>query len=714
MNADKDNLKSNDEAGLLKGFLEESDEMLAEIETTTQRLEDEPSNLDLVHEIFRVAHSLKGNSSFFNFINVKRFCHTFESFLSLIRDRTLEIDDGIVLQILDGVDHMKSIFVRLAGGGGADVILLASEEEYLGSIGRMLEPGAEEGGLAPLKQELTSFFEKARREYGMEEDAPMMEIYEIIARHAPTLLGKPKGARAAPISRWLSGKLDITREYGELKRIMDEARDGRLTQGGAFITALETLIAKHWNGAQGDRARELEVVRSEFETFYQDEIGLDEVLVQSLHLMLQKYQKRLTEIKPEESVGPGSVGGPQMERKTGFVRVEESLLDVFLENVGELITLSELFNYLQRKVEDREFDGLAENFKHTNHSFRELSQKLQESLYEIRKAPVEGAIAKLPRILRNICRETGKQVRLSTSGGDTEVDKSMLEKLESMLVHMVINSADHGIETPEEREAAGKQKEGKIDIKISSDGLNLNMEVSDDGRGVSLENIRHLAVQRKVVLEEVASRLSDKETLGLILRPGFSTRDQVTERSGRGVGLDVVSARVKEMGGSLALANMPGEGFKVSLRTPLAYVSRIKMGLSMMVGSNVFLVPAEHVRESFRAEPGEVTVVEDRSEVVRRMGKLYPVVRLHKLFGMKSARENVVDAILVLVETGGQSACLMVDEMVGQRQIVYKQLTVHTTEPSAFEGVSILDGTRMALILSVDGIIRQFQNISGK
>ncbi|MDH5678207.1 MAG: chemotaxis protein CheA, partial [Nitrospinota bacterium] len=710
MTSDKEHENSSTETGLFRSFLEEADEMLAEIETTTQRLENEPSNLELVDEIFRVAHSLKGNSSFFNFINVKKFCHTFESFLSLIRERTLEIDDDIVKRILEGVDLMKSIFIRLTDGNAEDVTLLPNEETYLQAIGDMLESTTQLGQMGPLQEELTTFFDKARREDGMEEDSPIKEVYDIINRHAPVLVGKTSGARAAPGSRWLSGKLDIAREYGELKNTLKEAREGTQTQGGAFFSALEKLIAKHWEAAQGDMARELENVRSEFETFYQDEIGMDEIIVQDLESMLAEYQKKLTEIKVETS-WPKAPGGERLERKISHVRVDESVLDIFLENVGELITLSELFNYLQRRVEERNYEGLLENFRHTNNSFRDLSQKLQESLYEIRKAPVEGALARLPRILRNVCRETGKEVRLSTSGGATEVDKSMLEKLETMLVHMVINSADHGIETPEERKAVGKQVEGKIDIKISSDGLNLNVEVSDDGRGVALDQVRQTAVQRKVVLEDVAARLSDKETLGLILRPGFSTRHQVTERSGRGVGLDVVTARVREMGGSLSLANMPGEGFKVTLSTPLAYVARIKLGLSMKVGSNVFLVPAEHVRESFRAAPEEVTFVEDRGEVVRRMGQLYPVVRLHKLFKRKARHENVADAILVLVESGGQSVCLMVDEMLGQRQIVYKRLTVHTTEPSAFEGVSILDGTRMALILSVDGVIRQFQNI---
>jgi two-component system chemotaxis sensor kinase CheA len=701
---------SADEAGLLAGFLREADDMLAEAEAACRRLEEEPSNLDLIHEIFRVVHSLKGNSSFFNFVNVKRFLHTLESFLSLIRERSLDVNEGVVRQILDGADHIKSIFNRLADNRGADVTLLTAEEAYLEEIGRTIGQGQGDEWTAQLRGDLAAFFEKTRREEGMDEDSPVKEIYDIIARSAPALIGKAKEAKAAPSSRWLSGKLDVTREYGEVKNLLAEAKAGRQTQGGLFFAALERLIARHWNAAQGDRARELEAVKGEFETFYQDEIGLDEVLTLGLIAIIAGYEKRLTEIKPEAALdAPGAAARAKLERRQSFTRIDESLLDVFLDNVGELITMGELLNFLQRKLEERDYKGLAESFKHTNQSFRELSQKLQESLYEIRKAPVEGSLAKLPRIVRGVCRETGKLARISTSGGETEVDKSMLEKLETMLVHMVINSADHGLEKPEERLAVGKGKEGKIDIKISSGGLNLLMEVSDDGRGVSLDKVRKTAVARGLISPADAERLSDKEALGLILRPGFSTREKVTDRSGRGVGLDVVASRVREMGGSLSLANMPGEGFKISLTTPLAYVSRIKMGLSMLVGRNIFLTPAEHVRESFRAAPGEVTFVEDRSEVVRRWGRIYPVVRLHKLFNLPAARMEVSEAILVLVETGGHAVCLMVDEMLGQRQIVYKQLTVKTMEPSAFEGVSILDGTRMALILNVDGIIKQFQ-----
>ncbi|MDH4184131.1 MAG: Hpt domain-containing protein, partial [Nitrospinota bacterium] len=394
------------EAGLLKGFLDEADEMLAEMEIATRRMEEEPSNLDLVHEIFRVVHSLKGNSSFFNFINVKKFCHKFESFLSLIRERSLDIDEDIVHQIMDGADLLKLIFNRLADGKGDDVTLSPNEESYLAGIERLIGAGLDEDAMGPLRGELTAFFEKARRDYGMEEDSPVKEIFDLITRYAPALLGKGKGAKTAPTSRWLSGKLDITREYGELKNLMDEALAGNLREGGGFFAALEKLIVKHWEAAQGDRARELEGVRMEFETFYQDEIGMDEVLTHGLSSLLEAYEKKLTQIKPEEAAGGGGRQG--LERKQSFVRVDESLLDVFLENMGELITLGELFNFLQRKLEERDYKGLTESFKHTNHSFRDLSQKMQESLYEIRKSPVEGALGKLPRIVRNICRETGK------------------------------------------------------------------------------------------------------------------------------------------------------------------------------------------------------------------------------------------------------------------------------------------------------------------
>lgn len=713
---DKHKDEKTSELELFNGFLEESDEMLDEIEENSRRLESEPSNRNAIHAIFRAVHSLKGNSSFFDFEYVQNFCHTFENFLDLMRDKKIEAGRENTHIILEGADHLKSIFNRLHASGGRDVPLTGAEQDFLGRIEELAGPITEEEKLEKLRKELLKYFD--RHKEAMEEPgSPVREIFQLMNKHAEFIVEDRRKHRMNGGTVWKHGDIDVTREYTDMRGMMEDALKGVSDQNAmsVFMNAIDSLIGKHSKEGQADIAAELENLKNDFEIFYQEEIGVDDILAETVIQVLDEYAKNLKEIKPEAEK-PAAVAeegasveqGPEAGRRTSFVRVEEALLDVFIDHVGELITLSELFNYLQHRLESGELGGLALNFKNTNQTFRELSHQLQRSLYEIRKVPIEGALGKLPRLVRNIARETNKKIRINASGGETEIDKSLLEKIETVLVHLVRNSAGHGIESQERRAAAGKDAEGTINIKVTSDKLDLSITVSDDGAGVNLDRVRKVAVERGLLGEEAAARLGDREVVDLILRPGFSTAETVTETSGRGVGMDVLAASVHDMGGSLSLENRPGKGLKISIKMPQTYTTRIKLGLTLAVGSSAFLIPAENVRESFKARRDDVSLVEGRGEVVQRWGSIYPVIRLSELFNIEPRYEKVWDAICVLVESRDSTMCLVVDEMIGQRQIVYKQLTVKTREPNAFEGVSILDGTRMALILSVDGIVKQF------
>ncbi|VAX23342.1 Signal transduction histidine kinase CheA [hydrothermal vent metagenome] len=699
---------------LFDGFLEECDEMLGLIETESAGLEFNHGELSRIDSIFRGVHTLKGNSSFFNFENVKTFCHTFENFLDLVREKKIEVDNDIVKFILEGSDHLKSIFNRLQAASGIDVVLNDEENGYLDRINKLAGPTSEEEKREALRKELLSYFDKTRELEGEEayESSPIKEVYELINKYAPALVENKRKQEITGGSKWMRGDLDVTREYLSLKSIVENPDEDSASQ---FLSAVDSLIQKHTGAGDTDIVGELTALKDDFEMFYQDEIGIDEMLAESISAALVIYAEKLKEIpeeiKKEPFAGERGVSAPEERgerRRANFVRVEESLLDVFIDNVGELITLNELFDYLQKKVESNDLKGLAVNFRHTNQSFRELSQQLQKSLYEIRKAPVERALAKLPRLVRNIARASNKSIKLTSEGGETEVDKSMLDKIESFLVHLVRNSADHGIETIQERVAGGKKPEGEIRISVYSDKLSLFFEVADNGRGVDVESVRKVAVSRGFVSEEGASKFGEREALDLLLRPGFSTADKITETSGRGVGMDVLAASVHEMGGFIKLTNFPGEGLKINISIPLAYTTRVKLGLTLVVGSGIFLIPAENVRESFKAGENDVTLVEGRGEAVKRWERIYPVVRLHNLFGVKPIYKNIWDSICVLAESRGQTVCLIVDKILGQRQIVYKQLTVQTREPTVFDGVSILDESRMALILSVDGIVKQY------
>lgn len=703
--------------GLFNDFLEESEEMVVMVETASTQLESNPADLEPIHEIFRGVHSLKGMGSFFNLTNLKEFSHDFESFLGLVRDKQIEVNHDLIHFILEGADHLKAIFHRMRAAR-TDVGLTPPEEGYLEKIEEKVSGGSEKGKYDRLRIELLKYFNKARDDGAFEDETPAREVHDIIARVVPDLVVDRRKVVVSSGSRWLRGEMEVTREYNDIKTIIDECMAGGKPEDAhkVFTANLDSLIERHTGVNDVEVEKILRDIKENFDIFYQDEIGIDDMLASVVSNSLNDYAALLAEIKPapkvekaDSSAPAGADGGKAPAVKAKTVRVRETLLDEFMDQMGELITINELFNILQRRLETNQTDGLSTDMKNANQAFSELSNLMQKSLYEVRKAPLERALSKLPSIVRGIAKNTGKEIRLLTAGGDTEVDKSLLEKIEMILIHCVRNSSDHGIETTDDRKKAGKPSEGRISIDVSSDKGSLFMRISDDGRGVDVAAVKGKAVEKGIMSQDAAARLPDADALNILLRPGFSTAEQVTETSGRGVGLDVLQANVSGMGGSFRLTNDPGKGLAIDISLPLAYTTSIKLGLMLGIGGKAFLIPVESVRETFKAAKGEVTTVEGKGEVISRWGMLYPAVRLSQMFGIRPRSGNIWDGVCVLAESKGTRVCLVVDEMLGQRQIVYKQLTVATRQPTAFDGVSILDGRRMALILSVEGVIKQFQ-----
>ncbi|MBF0169492.1 MAG: chemotaxis protein CheA [Nitrospinae bacterium] len=705
---------------LYQEFLEESEEMISEMEQFSISLESNPNDMEAIHGIFRCAHSIKGNSAFFGLTQVQTFCHQFESFLDLVRERTIAVDRDLVHFILDGADFLKAITGRLRVEG-MGVAIRDDEQAYFEQLQSKTVVHSDESKMEVLRGELISYFARMREEGLLEEtDHPVKELYELINRYAPDLVREQKKGASVGGVRWIFDTLDVTEEYADLRAVVEEAKSGAFVDNPfeRIMNAVNGLLSKHLSAELEDPVEGLQEFKDDFEMFYQDEIGIDEMMVISIEEALQVYaDSGLSEVQPQKAPPPvarveegkSATTGGESAVKTKTVRINESLLDELIDHVGELITINELFNIIQRKLEQKQTEGLTTDLKNTNQAFGELSTQLQHVLYQIRKAPFERAYSKLPSIVRGIAKNSGKEISLSATGGDTEVDKSLLDKIETMLVHCVRNSCDHGIETPDERMEKGKPAEGRISISAIARDNQVLLVVEDDGRGADPTRICDKAVEKGLVSREACGMMAEREVLELMLLPGFSTAAQITETSGRGVGMDVLLSSVKEMGGSLSLSNKRTGGLKIEIRLPLAYTTRIKLGLTLALGKSVFLVAAEQVRESFRVKREDVSTVEGKGEVVRRWGNIYPVIRLSRLFDIPPRFPDITEAICLLVESKGTVACLVVDELIGQRQIVYKQLNLRTKEPSAFDGVSILDGRNMALILSIDGVVQQFQ-----
>jgi two-component system chemotaxis sensor kinase CheA len=377
--------------------------------------------------------------------------------------------------------------------------------------------------------------------------------------------------------------------------------------------------------------------------------------------------------------------------------------------VGELIITGEVFAYLQIKLaQDPEVRQVAQEFKNANLSFGELSSNLQKSLMEVRRVPLKSVLQKLHRIVRDTSAALGKKIDFEIEGEDVQIDKSLLEGLESPLVHMVRNSVDHGVEPPDDRVAAGKPETGHILIRAAATEEQFSLAIIDDGNGLDLDAIKNKAISRGILTEEGARNMPDKDAFRLIFNAGLSTAKVVTDVSGRGVGMDVVLSNITKMNGNIVVDSKLHQGSTFTILLPMTVTLTVIDGLVARIGDQYYIIPLSDVRESVKPGADQVHNIKGSQEVLNVRGELHPIVRLNQILGIYSDKviENVTEATAVLVQgKRGKSAAFLVDELIGQQSVVVKDLGKEFQNIRCLAGGSILGDSRVGLVLSVQGVL---------
>ncbi|MBI3581315.1 MAG: chemotaxis protein CheW, partial [Nitrospinae bacterium] len=543
----------------------------------------------------------------------------------------------------------------------------------------------------------------------------MGEFLSVIASTAPNLISdRRQSAAGAPV---FFGDVDVSREYYAVTGVLADVKAGRL-KGGHYATAsngLEFLIAKHSESGQTEPTELLRTLRDDLEMLYQDETGFDQVLADMAREVMDKYASMLSAKRGSEAARPPSGASelhvPGRVAPQKMISIDQGKLDKTIDLSGEITAVSEFMNYLHAQFAEGKMTTNLDGLKDATAALQEHSEALSRNLHDLRKVPVSEAFQNLHRVARDTAASLGKKARLVMSGERTPVDKSVASKLETMLVHLVRNSVDHGLEPPEKRAAVGKPEEGAVFISAAQEGGSLVIRVGDDGRGIDVGRLKRALVEKGLATTPAAEGMGDQRAIDHVFLPGFSMSDKVTETSGRGVGMDAVLSLALELGGGARLVNRPGEGLTTVVSIPVTHTTLVKKGLAVAVGRSVFFIPNESVLESFRPSREEVYTIRGKREMVRRRGEILTLVRLYGLLGAASAVKDPNEGILVMVQNKKRRACLLVDGVIGQRQIIYKRLAVKTLrEPSPFEGVSIYEGNKLAMILDVDGVIEQSQN----
>ncbi|MCS7089618.1 MAG: chemotaxis protein CheA [Limisphaera sp.] len=392
--------------------------------------------------------------------------------------------------------------------------------------------------------------------------------------------------------------------------------------------------------------------------------------------------------------GSGTVGSAPA---TGYVKVDTVKLDTLIDLVGELVIAESMV------LQDPQLQSLASgNLARNLAQLRRITSDLQRTAMSLRMVPVRATFQKLHRLVRDLALRQKKQVQLCLSGEDTELDRNIVEALYDPLVHMIRNAVDHGIEPPEARRAAGKPVHGTIHLRAFHQGGNIVIQVEDDGRGLDKNKLIQKAKEKGLLKSDAT--LTDLEAYNLIFAPGFSTADQVTEISGRGVGMDVVRKNIEKLRGKIEIQTQPGLGTTFTIYLPLTLA--IIDGLIVSVGDKRYIIPTLTVRESLRPRPEMVTTVQQRGEMINVRGRLTPLVRLHRLFGHEARQTDPTAGIVVVVESGSHITCLLVDELLGKQEVVIKSLGAALRENPMLAGGAVLGDGRVGLILNVDALVR--------
>jgi two-component system, chemotaxis family, sensor kinase CheA len=403
----------------------------------------------------------------------------------------------------------------------------------------------------------------------------------------------------------------------------------------------------------------------------------------------QRENEPASKVAPE---APVQVEAKKQSAEARAIKVDTAKLDFLVDMVGEMVIAQSLLRHDTSLINPRLLRNLTQ--------LSRITGEVQKTAMSMRMVPIGQLFSRMARLVRDLSRKEGKQAELAVSGEDTELDRTIVEDLSDPLMHMVRNSADHGIEPIEERIKAGKNPAGRISLKAYHQAGFITIEVSDDGRGLDRDKLLKKARQKGLV--DDGSELTDREVFNLIFEPGFSTAEQVTDISGRGVGMDVVRRQVQKMRGRIDIQSQKGVGTTFFIKLPLTLA--IIDGLVIGVGRERYVVPIFAVREMFRPAPEAVKTVQGRSEMVLVRNNLLPIVRLHQRFNVEPKTTEVSQSLLIVAETSGKSFCLMVDEFIGKQEVVIKSLGERFKDVTGVAGGAILGDGRVGLILDMDGL----------
>lgn len=683
----------------LKVFLQEAESLIESLDEQIVRLEQEGASDDLIGEIFRVAHTLKGSSGMLGLEEMARLTHAMEDLFDRVRKGALSIDQDVtdvLLQCLDGISALKDAITSdeardvdvdalvqairaYAEGGGASVRRPAAQAFALDDAALARVAGAE--GQRAVRVQVTldpdSDWRAVRCFQVLNELDQAGEVVASLPTQADIEAEAVDAAFHAVVLLPVGEEDAIERLEAGL-RAVDDVRSVSL----APYVPGEAVAAEPPNGAGRDPGG------AEFPAIPASSSGA---------------------ASTASSTGAGAP--PKVESLQPSVRVDVEQLDALMNMVGELVIDRTRISQLSRSLNEQ-FEGhdhvqaLAETATH----LEKMVDALHARMMQVRMLPVGLLFSKFPRLVRDLSRSLDKPIRLELSGEDTEIDRSVIEQIKDPLVHLIRNACDHGIEARELRSAAGKPEVSILHLSARHEQGQIVISLEDDGRGIDADRVKAKAVERGLISEEKAERLSFNEAVELIFEAGLSTAATTTEVSGRGVGMDIVRRDIEAVGGRIEVQSTPGQGTVFLLRLPLTLATF--RGLLVACGQTTYAIPLTYVQETLRPDPGQVQTVRQRPVLhLRTRDAVLPIARLDDVLqGRTRASDRVSDAYMVVVRASESESdrpiALAVDELVGQQDVVVKSLGTYLGRAFGIAGASVLGDGQVVLIADVATLIK--------
>ena len=673
----------------LEMFIEESKEHLQACNDHLLELEKNPQNLSIVNEVFRSAHTLKGMSATMGYEDIANLTHKMENVLDEIRNSRLDVTPELLDVVFVAVDQLEEMVFNIADGGDGKLdveetvrklhLIEKGEMEVAATVMSKVDNNEkQESFLSYDDYEMTVLQQSAEQNYF---------TYEISVKLREDCL--LKAARVYMVFELLEKMGDVIKSSPTVERLEDEDFDEQFYIAIVTTEGQEDVQKKLMKVSEVTEVIVNPVSIEQLKTRQNEEFEKQESKKEEINM----EEKPSAEVKKVEEKQASPKNGQTHGNKT--IRVNIERLDILMNLFEELVIDRGRLQSISKNLHDSELEETVERMAR-------ITGDLQNIILNMRMVPVDTVFNRFPKMVRQLARDLNKKINLQVIGAETELDRTVIDEIGDPLVHLIRNSLDHGIESPEIRKANGKPEEGTVVLRAYHSGNHVFIEIEDDGAGISREKVLKKAIAKNIVTPEAAALLSDKQVAELILSSGFSTAEVISDVSGRGVGLDVVKTTIESLGGSIEISSTEGKGSLFSIQLPLT-LSIISVML-VELGEEIYAVPLSSIIETAIIRSSDILNAHNQ-KVIDFRGKVVPLVFLEEVFEVPRAHKEEEFHSVVLVRKGDKMAGLVVDSFIGQQEIVLKSLGTYLSSVFAISGATILGNGKVALIVDCNALI---------